>query len=970
MAERAGARESDDLLRRHLKSLPAFRALLRAVEARFYRAIEIPGPILDLGCGDGHFAQMAFDEPLKAGVDPWWGPLQKARRTGAYRLQVQALGDALPFASASFASVISNSVLEHIEDVQPVLAEVSRVLRPGGLLVVTMPSHLFTENLAGARWFGDRYRRLFNAISRHAHTDPPEVWATRMARAGFRIRRWQYYFSPGALRALEIGHVQGVPSAILHFLTGHWILGPWRSSLQATESWLRPYYEEAPPENGAYLFFVAEKVADGPVNTILPPAQPLSLDSLRQVDAGGGAAEPLPPPLPTTIQEPVIPPGEGEETTGTESGAMPARPNRRSVQIGLLLATLLFALLAQGVLTSRPANPWAGVRLYLISLLALMALLLERRNPGWLHRPRWPVLSPRRLLYPLALLLALLAQQSGARTLYEGRPAVALTLWLVAITLGAYALHDADWRVAFPRHLPARRTLIAAAGFFTLALLPRLVGLADHPFVVNGVEASLGLDALAVAGGRIGNPFATAWLTNPSLPLFFQAIPLQVLGLGAISVRLLSALLGAATVPLIFFLGRQLWSAAVGLVVALLLLGSHWHVHYSRLGMTNVWDPFFALLALGLVAIARQRATRSAWLWAGLAIGANVYLYTSSHLLPYVLAALLLYLLLFDRSTLRAQGRHMLAGLGLAAVVALPQWRFYALNPGIYMERANTLGIIQTGWLAAQAAQTGESVLALAAKQLAQAALAFNYSLDTSNLYNPGVPLLRFWPGVFFVLGSGVALLRFRQLPYALLLIWTGVTVVFAGALLVDPPASHRLLLAAPSVYLLAALGLVEVARLVLVIWDRRPPARNTLLALGILSVLIAASDLTFYFGPYRTSYRFGDRNTEIAHGVAAYLQELPAAETVAYFHGPPVMYSDFPTIPFLAPAFQRGTNLFDVEDPAAPLPVENGSLVFIYIPERSAEVEQTQARLPGGEIRRFSGNFADPLFYAYEVQP
>ncbi|MDT8307341.1 MAG: hypothetical protein RRC07_15515, partial [Anaerolineae bacterium] len=101
MAEAAGPRQSGDLLWRHLRSLPAFRALLRAVEARFYRAIAIPGPVLDLGCGDGHFAQMAFDEPLATGVDPWWGPLQKARTSGAYRLQIQALGDALPFASAS-----------------------------------------------------------------------------------------------------------------------------------------------------------------------------------------------------------------------------------------------------------------------------------------------------------------------------------------------------------------------------------------------------------------------------------------------------------------------------------------------------------------------------------------------------------------------------------------------------------------------------------------------------------------------------------------------------------------------------------------------------------------------------------------------------------------------------------------------------------------------------------------------------
>ncbi|MCA9961417.1 MAG: hypothetical protein KC443_20400, partial [Anaerolineales bacterium] len=72
---------TDDLLWRQLKTIPAFRAILRAVEARFYHQVELPEPLLDVGCGDGHFAQMTFDHPLTAGIDPWWGPLQKAQRS-------------------------------------------------------------------------------------------------------------------------------------------------------------------------------------------------------------------------------------------------------------------------------------------------------------------------------------------------------------------------------------------------------------------------------------------------------------------------------------------------------------------------------------------------------------------------------------------------------------------------------------------------------------------------------------------------------------------------------------------------------------------------------------------------------------------------------------------------------------------------------------------------------------------------
>jgi SAM-dependent methyltransferase len=275
---------SDDVLWRHLKTVPAFRALLRSVESRFYQHIVLPEPTLDLGCGDGHFAQMTFDHALAAGVDPWWGPLIKATASGAYRLPVQALGGSLPFADNAFGSVLSNSVLEHIDDVQPVLTEVARVLEPGGIFVMTTPNHHFTKLLGGAlilerlglKGWARRYRAFFNAISRHAHTDPPEQWAARLAEAGLRVDRWQYYFSRKALHALELGHIQGLPSAVLHFLTGHWILAPWKSNLRLTERWVRPHFQEEAPIVGTMTLMIASKTGSASMEAILPPPRVIS----------------------------------------------------------------------------------------------------------------------------------------------------------------------------------------------------------------------------------------------------------------------------------------------------------------------------------------------------------------------------------------------------------------------------------------------------------------------------------------------------------------------------------------------------------------------------------------------------------------------------------------------------------------------------------------------------------------------
>ena len=73
-----------DFLWEQISGMPYFRGVLRAVEARVYQDFELPGPVLDLGCGDGHFATVAFDRKLDVGLDPWTGPVHEAAQRGGY----------------------------------------------------------------------------------------------------------------------------------------------------------------------------------------------------------------------------------------------------------------------------------------------------------------------------------------------------------------------------------------------------------------------------------------------------------------------------------------------------------------------------------------------------------------------------------------------------------------------------------------------------------------------------------------------------------------------------------------------------------------------------------------------------------------------------------------------------------------------------------------------------------------------
>ena len=148
MIRQAIVLEEKDYLWLHLRDLPYFRAMLRAIEAAFYQGIDLPRPVLDLGCGDGHFASLTFEQPLEVGLDPWAGPIHEARQYGIYKSLVQANGARMPFPQAYFGSAVSNSVLEHIPPLEEVLLETARVLQPGAPFVFCVPNHQFLSSLS------------------------------------------------------------------------------------------------------------------------------------------------------------------------------------------------------------------------------------------------------------------------------------------------------------------------------------------------------------------------------------------------------------------------------------------------------------------------------------------------------------------------------------------------------------------------------------------------------------------------------------------------------------------------------------------------------------------------------------------------------------------------------------------------------------------------------------------------------
>ncbi|ACE83839.1 class I SAM-dependent methyltransferase [Cellvibrio japonicus] len=124
--------------------------------------------VLDLGCGEGRHAINVYlqERVLSIGVDLNLRDLRTAQARAQPFLQAdrphqlifkQADATGLPFADGSFDKIICSEVLEHIADYHAVLREVARVLKPGGLLAITVP-RAWPEKICW--WLSDEYHQV------------------------------------------------------------------------------------------------------------------------------------------------------------------------------------------------------------------------------------------------------------------------------------------------------------------------------------------------------------------------------------------------------------------------------------------------------------------------------------------------------------------------------------------------------------------------------------------------------------------------------------------------------------------------------------------------------------------------------------------------------------------------------------------------------------------------------------------
>jgi SAM-dependent methyltransferase len=195
------------------------------------------GKVLELGCGMGHLLSWLSPRYQVYGTDinPW-ALSQAMDNVPEGNFILISADECLAFPKASMDVVIAKHVVEHLKYPEQAIAEISRVIKPGGLLI------LVTPNLASPMRSRKRDRWIGYKDPTHISMRPPEQWLACLRLNGIKARK---VFSDGFWDAPYIPLVPTVLQKLIYGFPG---------GLQAVMGW-----SIIPLRMGESLIVVAEK---------------------------------------------------------------------------------------------------------------------------------------------------------------------------------------------------------------------------------------------------------------------------------------------------------------------------------------------------------------------------------------------------------------------------------------------------------------------------------------------------------------------------------------------------------------------------------------------------------------------------------------------------------------------------------------------------------------------------------------
>jgi SAM-dependent methyltransferase len=220
---------------------PTALAIKECVRLGSMRGLKCEGPILDVGCGDGLFARLAFQDAEVWGIDIDGNEGRRAQASRAYSQVMLADITRARLPEGFFGSCIANCSLEHIPDLGAALRTIHKSLKPGGVVYAFLPnrewaSHMATPRALERLGLETLSRTVCEAIDqqfRHEHLEDADGWARWFREAGFEVPRVEPIGSTASTVTFEMFLLPSLLGLMSKKLTGRWTLFPRLRHLEA-----------------------------------------------------------------------------------------------------------------------------------------------------------------------------------------------------------------------------------------------------------------------------------------------------------------------------------------------------------------------------------------------------------------------------------------------------------------------------------------------------------------------------------------------------------------------------------------------------------------------------------------------------------------------------------------------------------------------------------------------------------------
>lgn len=262
---------NNQFFRNYLQFAPLALAIERTWECKLLEKKEFKSPVMDVGSGEGIFAHILFKDTVDLGVDPNNRELERAKIFNKYNVLLNCFGQDIPKADNSFHTIFSNSVLEHIPDIDAVLREIHRVLKKEGRLYVTLPTDKFekfsllytTLNCLRLKKIAMSFAKKYNSFWRHFHCYNASQWEKKFKENGFEIIEKIEYASREQCLLNDLFCYFSILPYFTKKISNRWFVS---HKIRAfTSSFLNrifsPFSELMPqaPGNGGLIFFELKK---------------------------------------------------------------------------------------------------------------------------------------------------------------------------------------------------------------------------------------------------------------------------------------------------------------------------------------------------------------------------------------------------------------------------------------------------------------------------------------------------------------------------------------------------------------------------------------------------------------------------------------------------------------------------------------------------------------------------------------